>query len=85
MLAFLVVFVVQQEHTVSIRIKLRIGNEFVFAHSNKSITPCTTISWLVNWNFQIGGHLNKLAASRRALLMCLGAYAHVFALKLSCS
>lgn len=56
-------FVVQQEHTVSIRIKLRIGNWLVFAHSNESITPCTTIYWLVNWNFQIGGHLNKLAAS----------------------
>lgn len=34
MLAFLVMFVVQQEHTVSIRIKLRIGNEFVFAHNS---------------------------------------------------
>lgn len=85
MLAFLVMFVVQQEHMVSIRIKLRIGNWFVFAHSKKTITPCTTISWLINWNFQIGGHLNKLASSRRALLVCLGTQAHVFALELPCS
>lgn len=83
MLAFLVTFVVQQECMVSIRIKLGIGKWFVFAHSNESISPCTTTSRLINWNFQIGGHVNKLAASRRALLVCLGARAHVFSLKLS--
>lgn len=77
MLAFLVMFEVQQEHMVSVRIKLRIGNWFVFAHSNESISACTTISWLINCNFQIGGHFNGLAASRRALLVCLGAHARV--------
>lgn len=56
MLAFLVMFVVQQECMVSIRVKLRIGNWFVFALSNESITPCTTVSWLISWNSQIGGH-----------------------------
>lgn len=44
MLAFLVTFVVEQEHMVSIKINISIGSCLVLARVNRSVTPCTAVS-----------------------------------------
>lgn len=43
-LAFLVPFVGEQEHTVSVKINTSMESWLVLAHVNKSATPCVAVS-----------------------------------------